>query len=357
MTVWGAAPLSAKPRSFGVRMKVLFSPLPEPKSRWTLFFTSYSVQALVLLVVINLNLLYPARFELPPRYMITSLVPYEPPVPHTPQPVNPRLLPKVTKPAMQEPTVVASLTLPPLPKANKPEAEMKAPEVKSAGGRLPDLPAARPVVKVVATNTFSTGSSAMPTTNRPASQVQTGGFGDPNGVPARAGNGRAVNINAFGAWDLPSGPGRGNGTGGASGIPGVVASAGFGNGVAVAGPKSGSGGSVKAAGFADSTPVPEAQPKPVAAKEPPTTPVEILVKPKPNYTEEGRKLKIEGEVRLEVQFTATGEVNVIRVLQGLGHGLDEQAVRAAKQIKFKPAQREGKPVDSNATLHIIFQLA
>jgi len=37
--------------------------------------------------------------------------------------------------------------------------------------------------------------------------------------------------------------------------------------------------------------------------------------------------------------------------------LDEQAVRAAEQIKFKPAQREGKPVDSTATLHIIFQLA
>ncbi|HVP51563.1 MAG TPA: energy transducer TonB [Terriglobales bacterium] len=339
-------------------MKVLFSPLPEPKSRWTLFLTSYSVQTLALLFVINLNLLYPARLELPARYMITSLVPYEPPVPHTPQPVNPRLLPRVTKPALEEPPVVASLTLPPLPKAKKPEAEIRAPELKSAGGRLPNLPAARPVVKVVATNTFSTGSSAMPTTTRPAAQVQTGGFGDPNGVPAQASNGRAVNINALGAWNLPSGPGRGNGTGGASGVPGVVASAGFGNGVAVAGPKTEkAGASVKPAGFADSTPAPEVRPRQVETKEPPATPVEILAKPKPNYTEEGRKLKIEGEVRLEVEFTATGEVHVIRILQGLGHGLDEQAVRAAKQIKFKPAQRQGKPVDSTATLHIIFQLA
>jgi TonB family protein len=198
----------------------------------------------------------------------------------------------------------------------------------------------------------------MPTTNRPASQVQTGGFGDPNGVPARAGNGRAVNINAFGSWDLPSGPGRGNGLGGANGIPGVVASAGFGNGVAVGGPNTGNrGGSVKPAGFADSSPAAETQPKKAVAKESPATPVEIVAKPKPNYTEEGRKLKIEGEVRLEVQFTATGEVHVVRILQGLGHGLDEQAVRAAEQIKFKPAQREGKPVDSSATLHIIFQLA
>ena len=338
-------------------MKVLFSPLPEPKSRWTLFLASYSVQTLALLFVINLNLLYPPRFELPARYMITSLVPYEPPVPQTPQPENPRLAPRMSKSMLEEPPVVASLTLPPLPQPKKLPAEIQAPELKNAAGRLPELPAARPVIKVVATNTFSTGSSAMPTTNRPAAEVQTGGFGDPNGVPARAGNGRAVNINAFGTWDLPSGPGRGNGTGGASGVPGVVASAGFGNGLAVGNPNSGNaGGSVRSAGFANSA-APEAQPKKVAAKELPTTPVEILAKPKPNYTEEGRKLKIEGEVRLEVQFTASGEVRVVRILQGLGHGLDEQAVRAAEQIKFKPAQREGKPVDSNATLHIIFQLA
>jgi TonB family protein len=327
-------------------MKVLFSPLPEPEWRWTLFLTSYSVQALALLLVINLNLLYPARFELPARHMITALVPYDPAGPHTSQPLNPRLLQKISKPALEEPPLVSSLTLPPLPKPRKQEAEIKAPEIKGADARLLQLPV-RPAVKIVATNTFSTGSSAMPTTNRPAAQVQTGGFGDPNGVPARAGNGGAVNINAFGAWDLPSGPGRGNGTGGASGVPGVVASAGFGNGV----------GSAKPAGFADATPAPENAAEEGSGQRAAHEPVEILAKPKPNYTEEGRKLKIEGEVRLEVQFTATGEVHVIRILHGLGHGLDEQAVRAAEQIKFKPAQREGKAVDSNATLHIIFQLA
>ncbi|HYB76769.1 MAG TPA: TonB family protein [Candidatus Bathyarchaeia archaeon] len=338
-------------------MNLLFSPLPEPKSRWTLFLSSYSVQAIVLFLVINLNLLYPARLELPHHYMITNLVPYEPPVPQTPQPMNPHLAPKIVKPQVQieEPPVTA-LTLPPLPKPKKHESEVQAPDLKNSA-RLPELPAPRPVPKAIATNTFSTGSSAMPTTNRPAAQVQTGGFGDPNGVPTRETNGRAVNINALGAWELPSGPGRGNGTGGANGTPGVVASAGFGNGVAVGGPKSGTTGSVKSAGFGDSTPAPQTEPKKVAAKEPPTTPVEILSKPKPKYTEEGRKLKIEGEVRLEVLFTASGEVHVIRVVQGLGHGLDEQAIHAAEQIKFKPAQREGQSVDSNATLHIIFQLA
>ena len=89
----------------------------------------------------------------------------------------------------------------------------------------------------------------------------------------------------------------------------------------------------------------------------PTTPVEILSKPRPDYTEEGRKLRIDGEVRLEVVFTTDGQVHVVRVLQGLGYGLDEQAMKAAARIKFKPALHEGQPVDSTAVVHIIFQLA
>jgi TonB family protein len=67
--------------------------------------------------------------------------------------------------------------------------------------------------------------------------------------------------------------------------------------------------------------------------------------------------KIEGEVQVRVLFTARGEVRVLEVVRGLGHGLDETALRAAQQIKFKPAQRDGQPVDSTATVHIIYQLA
>jgi len=87
-------------------------------------------------------------------------------------------------------------------------------------------------------------------------------------------------------------------------------------------------------------------------------PVEILAKPNPIYTEEARKLRLEGEVLLEVVFPASGgTVQVIRVIRGLGHGLDEAAVRAAQQIRYKPAKRDGQPVDFPATVHIVFQLA
>jgi TonB family protein len=90
---------------------------------------------------------------------------------------------------------------------------------------------------------------------------------------------------------------------------------------------------------------------------PPQTPVEILFKPKPDYTDEARKLKIEGEALVKILFTAGGEVRVLEVIKGLGHGLDESATRAAQQIRFKPALRDGQPVDSTATVHILFQLA
>jgi TonB family protein len=90
---------------------------------------------------------------------------------------------------------------------------------------------------------------------------------------------------------------------------------------------------------------------------PSLTPVEIVSKPRPAYTEEARRLQIEGEVLLEAMFGASGEARVIRVVRGLGYGLDENAAAAARAIRFHPAQRGGQPVDSSALVHIIFQLA
>jgi TonB family protein len=87
------------------------------------------------------------------------------------------------------------------------------------------------------------------------------------------------------------------------------------------------------------------------------TPAEIVSKPSPIYTEEARAKRIEGEVLLEVVFEATGRLRVLKVVKGLGHGLDDSAVRAAEQIRFKPALRDGQPSDSKAVVHIVFQLA
>ena len=204
------------------------------------------------------------------------------------------------------------------------------------------------------------GSAAAPTIDKPMplDKVQTGGFGDVHGVPGEGDPNKRPTINHVGSPALPPGLGYGNGTGGANGVRGTVASTGFGNGVAVPPPPSAGGrGTVKAGGFASadtSVEAPKAKQAEAAAA---VQPVVILEKPKPVYTEEARKLNIEGEVLVEVVFPASGPVQVGRVIKGLGHGLDEAAVRAAQQIRFKPALQDGKPVDFPATVHIVFQVA
>jgi len=85
--------------------------------------------------------------------------------------------------------------------------------------------------------------------------------------------------------------------------------------------------------------------------------IEILFKPKPRYTDEAEALGIQGTVVLEVEFTSANEIRVLRVVRKLGHGLDEAAIRAAEQIRFKPARRQGVAVDSRVTVQIEFHLS
>jgi len=202
----------------------------------------------------------------------------------------------------------------------------------------------------------STGSAATATVVAPVNKVQTGGFGDPNGIPGKGDPNHATNVNRLGSPALPGGPGYGNGTGGDKGIRGTVASTGFGNGIATP-PPSTKKGTVQSGGFADQTVAAEAPKKRAANSESPTTPVNILEKPRPEYTAEGRSLKIEGDVVLDMVFLANGSVQVNRVISGLGHGLDDAAMHAAQQIKFKPAKRDGQPVDFPARVRIEFRLA
>src|SRR5260370_2114632 len=159
---------------------------------------------------------------------------------------------------------------------------------------------------------------------------------------------------------MPAGPGYGNSAGGSHGARGVLASTGCGSGVATGnsfGPVSGSRGAVRQGGLGAADVVAASQPKTKSA-EPvvKTLPAEITFKPRPVYTDEGRQLKIEGEVLLDVVFSATGQIRVVKVMHGLGHGLDESAVRAAEKIQFKPALRAGPPADFEAGFPHVFPL-
>lgn len=336
-----------------------FSVLPQWRMPLSEFVVSYGTQAVIIAILVWIPVLHPEVMEAPRKDLAIELVPTPAPVPHEPQR---RLPPRQIVVAKLDPPPAALRLAAPQPQPRPKTEDAPAPEVKIAEKKLDALPSTAPVMpKVVKTNVFSTGSSAPQTTNRPAAQVQTGGFGDPNGVPAKTtSQTRAVNIASSGGFDMPTGPGYGNGTGGANGVRGVVASTGFGNGVATGDPHPAAPrGTVRQAGFGsnDVPAPPTVQSRPAEQAAAKMIPAEILSKPVPIYTEEARSRKIEGEVLLEVVFEATGKIHVVRVVRGLGHGLDDAAVRAAEQIRFKPALRDGQPSDSTAVLHIIFQLA
>ena len=355
----------------------LFKSLEFKESRKRSVWMSIAIHGVLLSVL----LLIPLIFTETMRTKFDSTVLLAPPMPkerilevtHYKEPPRPKpvIEPKPIAPPPPIPKVVEP---PELKRPEPPKPEIKLPEIEKAKPtpivrNSPHLDSAEPSVAAPAkpeikTGMFSTGSSATPTTNLPAQQVQTGGFGDPNGIKAVGKPGKVANIAEYGSFDLPTGPGAGNGTGGSKGVRGTVQSSGFGNGVAPVGNGGGGGGgggggrAVRQGGFGDVDGTAKAEaPKKHLESGPPQVPVEILFKPKPDYTQEARQQKIEGEVLVRVMFTAAGEVRVLEVTRGLGHGLDESALRAAQQIKFKPAQRDGQPVDSTATVHIVFQLA
>lgn len=332
-----------------------FTLLTAGKPRWRSFTAGFGVEFLVLACALWVPLLFPKQMDAAKQYMITEIT--APPVrAWKPQPkVRPKLVPvKRVEVAKLIPTPVPE---PPKPKMIEPVFEKpivskpvirrnltKAPQINVFARAVPDKP------------TTSLGSSATPTLKRPMAPVQTGGFGDPDGLPSKAKMTQPVNIARAGGFDMPVGPGKGNGTGGAKGREGIVASAGFGNGTAIAGGVR-NGGKVQQGVFADdraAKPGPHVQKAATVAHQ---EPVVILYKPKPEYTAEGKQLKIQGDVVLQVIFKASGEVEVVRVVQGLGHGLDQNAEAAARKIRFKAARQDGQPVDFPANVRIEFELA
>ncbi len=85
------------------------------------------------------------------------------------------------------------------------------------------------------------------------------------------------------------------------------------------------------------------------------TPLKILSKPRASYTDAARVNGINGIVRLLVGFSVDGKVSHILVIKPLSHGLSEQAVRAARAIKFVPAERNGKPISVVKTVEYHFE--
>jgi TonB family protein len=348
--------------------------LPESKPRWDHLGVSAALQFTAVVFLVLLPLLYPDKMKTALHYNSVeiaqpmTMVPVAPPPPPPapPKAVVPKVEPKpeVVEPVKlnpKQPHIFANLAPKVVqPKIEKVEAKVPdmTPVFEAAKIETKENGPKRPKEDVKTGLMASTGSAAPATVKAPVDKVQTGGFGDPNGIPGKGDPNHATNVNRLGSPALPGGEGYGNGTGGKNGIRGTVASTGFGNGVAT--PPAGGGGkkgTVVASGFGDAAATTEAPKKKTQAGGPADTPIVILDKPRPEYTAEGRSLKIEGDVVLDLVFLANGTIQINRVVSGLGHGLDEAATRAAQQIKFKPAKRESEPVDFPARVRIEFRLA
>jgi TonB family protein len=85
-------------------------------------------------------------------------------------------------------------------------------------------------------------------------------------------------------------------------------------------------------------------------------PPRLLREVKATYTDAARRAGVRGEVILEIVVRRDGTVGDARVLQGLGHGLDAEAIEAVRQWRFSPARRLGQPVDVMVEVAVEFRL-
>ncbi|HXE12166.1 MAG TPA: energy transducer TonB [Bryobacteraceae bacterium] len=363
--------------------KLLFGSEIDPPLGWRSYATSFGVHVGAVILLLLIPVAVTQREEI--RKAVTLIAPplktYKPPLPK----VKPKLLAKTEVPKQlpkMKPFVAPKPVVPP-PVAKETPKPIEAPHIAAAAPKpAPQIvtsepkpaPALRPQVH---TGVFASEQAAKRVAD--PKKVDVGGFGDPNGVKANPDAKQPTLLAKVGGFDRPMGEGDNGGHGGQG--RGVVRSTSFGSvdgsgsgtdthargtvqtgGFGAAEMGNGTGGhgrsgKVATGGFGDNTTTVEAQPvQRPKVQAPATTPVEILSKPKPVYTQEARNLHLEGEVSIQVVFTASGSVKVLRIIRGLGHGLDQAAEQAASRIRFHPGTRDGTPVDTTATVHIVFEL-
>lgn len=144
-------------------------------------------------------------------------------------------------------------------------------------------------------------------------------WGDPNGQFDSLSNGTGSGGGQGSGVGTGQGSGRGTGAGSGTG-------SGYGNGIG--------NGNGDGTGDGSGEPPPA---RPVGV----TTGIKILSKPRPGYTDSARQQNIQGTVILRVTFLASGQVGSISPVKGLGSGLTEQAIAAARRISFEPAKVNG----------------
>jgi TonB family protein len=293
------------------------------------FIAGFGIQATVLALLLTIALSTAAPVLVQRKYTAISLVA---PTLSAPSPLRQPIV-RISVPQVE----ASSPVLYPV------AARMNIPAPRTPSvERAVDVPVPPPPKPVLQPSLLAT-VAAMPA----AKPVHTGSFGDPSGVPVQQQTSAASRAPA------PAALGR-------FGTPAAITGHPLGRDVATGafGMQSVASGqankSVKSVDFSDPA---LTKGRSVLAGVSPIASVAIQSKPAPVYTEEARRLRVEGDVVVQVVFTSAGEIRIVGVVKGLGHGLDEAAVAATRQIRFTPARRDGQFVDYPATIHVVFALS
>ena len=339
-----------------------FGLLPEPEGRSASFVTSAGINLVILSLVLIISLtvkhvIVERKYEQTELIIPENKPPEKQKLPEPPKLPDPPKLPeiKLEEPKIQMPKPEPKPDLKPIqmeakvtmPVIKAPQLKVvEAPQPKAALAAAPPpaiVPQAKPSMAAVHYGSLQ-GVMPNPNAKGPATIAAIGNpYGGMKG-PAVAPHGVVGS----------TGIGNGLKSGSNAGVVGKVASAGIPAAAAV--PTSSYTGGKVASVVMPAAPV--AAPAEKVVQAPVTsTDLEIVTKPKPDYTSEARQLKVQGDVVLRVTFTSGGRVVVQSVVHGLGHGLDEEARRVAEQIHFRPVTRNGQPIDLTTTITITFQLA
>ena len=351
-----------------------FGLLDDGKNRWGSFGVSMVTNVTILALLLIIGAIH-HQVVVKKMQADALLFPVEPPKP--PKVVIPKV--KVIAPPV--PKIEVAKLEPPKIEPPKPVIEPPKPVKLDTPKPIPNIPPAPP--KAVApppapkVGLFASNKPTLTANNQTKPSPTTGGFGDPRGVAPNPNANRPATIAAVGSFGAAPGANTGAGAarkgavqgtafgaGVANGVPGgtshgAVASAGFNNGM-IGGTPGGTGtgrGQVGNTAFGNGGIGGKGVQVAEAHTEPAFTPPVVISEPKARYTSEAQQARIEGEVTLQVRFMASGQVEVIRIVNGLGHGLDEEARHVAESIHFKPALRNGQPVDHTTLIHVTFQLA
>jgi protein TonB len=322
--------------------------------------TSIIINSCIILFLVLIGMIVKTNPELAakisPLYLPPKVQP-KPPAPKPPPPPPPKPLPEVPKLKIEPP----KLNMPkpvPLPPVIKPMPEMPKPVVMNA-------PAPKHVIAVAAPKAVNLAAPAhaasIANNDAHPSAVRLGNpeiralNGRPVAQPVNLGGG----MHGMPASNTGSGPrahavnfGNGSPSGTSTRAGAVVPVSGFrhvvpgGTGHGLNGPQQ--------VRLGEGPREPRIA-QPVVHTATLAKPPVVTYEPKPEFTPDATAAHVQGEITVRVVFHANGTISVVRVVHGLGHGLDQEAEKVADGIRFKPAlDSDGRPTDFETNIIIRF---